>query len=696
MSDNGNIKNVVKELEDIKYALNQSSIVAITNQRGTILHVNQKLCHISKYRKEELIGQDHRILNSNYHSRAFFKNMWKTIGTGHTWRGEIRNQTKDGNYYWVDTTIVPFLNEKGKPYQYISIRNDITARKKMEEELKENKEMYQLITENSSDLLATINHEGIIQYTSLSHKKILDYNKDEMISQPILNYIHPEDKGLFQHSFESLTKMDGPLNIEYRLQKKNGTYRDVETKMTIVEFNNDEIIVLAMRDITKRKKSENMVRHLAFHDTLTDLPNRRYFMKHLRDEVIRSKSESKMFAVMFLDLDHFKQVNDSWGHETGDIILHKTAERLQSSVRKNDVIARLGGDEFTALLKDITSRDEVLEIIKRIRENFESPLEVTQRPITVSFSIGVAMYPGDGLDADLLLTRADTALYAVKESGRSGYDFFHKAMEEQSLERALLENELKKAMELEQFELDYQPKIDLANKTLIGVEALIRWRHPELGRIPPNKFIPLAEDTGLIIPIGYWVLKKACEQNKQWQDMGYDPINISVNISVKQLYDPNLLSDIKSILEETKLNGKWLTLEVTESVFTDVDDVKKILQNIRELGVDIAIDDFGTGYSSFTYIKDLPVDTLKIDASFIRDVHESEQSQAIVSAVLSLASTLGIKVVAEGVEIEEQLRYLDKDGCNFAQGFFFSKPIPSDQFESYLKEADVEEGRSHI
>ncbi|WP_245671343.1 sensor domain-containing protein [Pseudobacillus wudalianchiensis] len=680
---------VLKELTDVKYALDQSAIVAITDQQGKILYVNEQFSKISKYSEEELLGQDHRILNSDYHPSSFFKEMWATIGTGRIWRGEVRNRAKDGSFYWVDTTIVPFLNENGKPYQYVSIRNDISSRKQIEEELRGSEEKYRLITEHSSDLVAVIDKQGGFRYVSPSHASLLGYDLDVLASGQLCQFVHEGDSKKVLAKLDKLAaKKKISAQLEFRIRTIRNEYKYMETKISPI-FKNGEIesFVLAMRDVTERKESEQMVYHLAYHDTLTDLPNRRLFMQQLRKEIERAKKTSSQFAVMFLDLDRFKFVNDSWGHETGDFILTEAARLIKKSVRTTDLIARLGGDEFTILLRDVQNAEELERLAKRIQSNFQKPLKVAEQQYTLSCSVGIARFPEHGEQPDELLNKADSALYFVKERGRNGYALFKTEMEEKSLERILLENEMRKAIELEQFHIDYQPKMDITNNEVIGMEALVRWHHPELGRIPPNKFIPLAEETGLILPLGEWVLRHGCKQNKEWQRKGYKPLRISINMSVRQLAHPNIVEKIQEILTETELDPELLELEVTESVFADFDHAADTLQQLRDSGIHISIDDFGTGYSSFSYIKYLPVDTLKIDASFIRDIHHNEESQAIVQAVLTLARTLGMNVIAEGVESKEQLAILHEDGCNQGQGFLFSKPLSGQDFETYLIEA---------
>ncbi|WHT47349.1 EAL domain-containing protein [Sporosarcina thermotolerans] len=442
-----------------------------------------------------------------------------------------------------------------------------------------------------------------------------------------------------------------------------------------------------MRDISERKDAEKAIYQLAFHDSLTSLPNRRSFMNKLLNEVMHRKSPVSKLSVLFIDIDNFKQINDQWGHDVGDLTLQETAKRIRSIIRPKDVAARFGGDEFVVMIRDVQDEKEVIEIVENILGQIQKPINKFGHAFSIACSIGVAHYPDHGDSPEDLVKNADTALYYVKERGKNDFMIFNKQLEHQSLERRILESALRQAIKEEQFYLEYQPKMDMSTNEIIGMEALVRWEHPDLGIIPPLKFIPLAEETGLIIPLGEWILKESCFQAFAWQNNDFPPLRLSVNISVRQLEDPNFIDKVKSIVRETGIDAKNLEFEITESVLANVNSIAPILKEIQKIGISISVDDFGTGYSSLSYIKDLPIDTLKIDQSFIKDIHENRESKEIAKAIINLANSIGLNVIAEGVELKEHVDELKKNGSIHGQGYYYSRPLKVSAFEEFLKTA---------
>lgn len=551
--------SIDKKLKDILFALNQSAIVAITDRTGKITFVNEKFIEISQYTSEELIGKTHRIINSAHHPKKYFKDLWKTIGNGKVWRGEIKNRKKDGSMYWVDTTVVPFLNEKGIPYQYVSIRYEITD----------------------------------------------------------------------------------------------------------------------------RKKAEKMIRHLAFNDQLTDMPNRLYFRRKLDELVSAAKENNREICLAKLNIDRLRYINDSLGYEMGDYVLSVVAGRLKEFLPKDSIVARLGGDEFAFIFENCEEVPKVERIINEVQEFIQRPIEIEGQQYALSSSVGVAYYPMHAKEASELSTKAEQALLEMRERGGGGYHVYEPGTFKKSIERMFLENELRKSIKLGYFHLDYQPKFEIATEKITGVEALVRWDHPDLGRIPPNQFIDIAEETRMIIVLGEWILREACRQARTWQKAGYY-YSMAVNVSAVQLEDEGFLKRLIQILKEEGNQPDLLELELTESFFATQGEMKEVISAIRRLGVKIAIDDFGTGYSSFSYIKELPVDTLKIDRAFIKDLGDKEGSSAIVEAILKVASTVGLHVVAEGIETKSQLEILRDLGCQQGQGYYYSRPTNPSECEGFM------------
>jgi diguanylate cyclase (GGDEF)-like protein/PAS domain S-box-containing protein len=438
-------------------------------------------------------------------------------------------------------------------------------------------------------------------------------------------------------------------------------------------------------DITARKLTEQRVHHVAQHDVLTGLPNRSLLQDRLGQAVAWSSRNGRPVWVMLLDLDRFKYVNDSMGHKAGDVLLMTVAARLRAALRDTDTVARLSGDEFVAILAE-DNEPLTPAIVQRVMDAVARPILLGSREFLVTCSVGVAIFPSDGTPADSLIEHADIAMYRAKKLGRNNFQFYTPAMNEESLERVRIESGLRSALERNEFVLHYQPQVDLESGRIVGMEALIRWQHPELGMVPPSRFVCVAEDTGLIVPIGTWVMRSACAQNKAWQDAGLGRMRVAVNLSARQFGAADLLPGIEAALRDTGLDADCLELELTESLFMgDVTPAVELLHRMKALGVKLSIDDFGTGYSSFSYLSRFPIDVLKIDRSFVADITHDANDAAIVDSIIALAHNLRLSVIAEGVETAEQLDYLRRQGCDEMQGYYFSRPLPADAFELLLR-----------
>ena len=445
--------------------------------------------------------------------------------------------------------------------------------------------------------------------------------------------------------------------------------------------------VAIFHDITEIKQNEEKIHYHAYHDALTELPNRQLFNDRLALALTHAKRNKNSLAVLFLDLDRFKTINDTLGHLIGDRLLQEVATRLTGCVRADDTVARLGGDEFTVLLPDFHHPERAILVAQKIAASFELPFRIDDHELFSSTSIGISISPMDGESAETLMKNADTALYRAKESGRNQYQLYTPAMNERALERLDMENDLRRALERQEFLLHYHPRIDLATGRMRSAEALIRWQHPTRGLVSPGEFIPLAEETGMIVPIGRWVLETACAQNVRWIAQGLPPIRVAVNLSARQFQQENLVQMISDTLTTTGLDAQYLELEITESVAMQHGEKSLVmLRELHALDINLSIDDFGTGYSSLGYLKRFPVDALKIDQSFVRDIPHDADDEAIAIAIIALAHTLNLLVIAEGVEQESQLRFLRQHGCDEIQGFLFGRPLPAETFVSVLRQ----------
>lgn len=443
-------------------------------------------------------------------------------------------------------------------------------------------------------------------------------------------------------------------------------------------------------NIERRTKAEARIRHLAHHDALTNLPNRTLLEERLANALAEAGRKGNMLALLHLDLDRFKRVNDVVGHALGDHMLQAVVERLTAIAPDADMVARVGGDEFTILLPEISRAQDAVDVANRALEALRQPLTVDHREFHTTASMGISFYPNDADETDTLLRNADIAMYRAKEQGRDNYQLYAPAMHAQIAERMTLENELRRALEHGELVVYYQPQVEIANGRIVGVEALVRWQHPQRGLMLPGDFIPLAEESGLIVPLGTWVLRTACAQAKAWQEAGLPPIRVGVNLSARQFQQGNPSEVVELALQETGLDAHCLQLEITETVaMQDIDFTIATLSNLKKMGVQVAIDDFGTGHSSLNYVKRLPIDEVKIDRSFVRDLTTDSNDAAIVGSVVAMTHKLHLKALAEGVETEEQLAFLKKRGCDLVQGFLFARPMPAEAVEKMIAQGTV-------
>jgi diguanylate cyclase (GGDEF)-like protein/PAS domain S-box-containing protein len=549
------------------------------------------------------------------------------------------------------------------------------------------------LVQNSSDVVTVILADSSIKYQSPSVERVMGYQPEELVGTRLIeSMVHTEDVPRIVSLLAEFggERRRGPELVEFRWRHQDGRWLHVESLWSDLSLDPTVGgIVLNTRDISERKLFEQQLAHQAFHDSITGLANRALFRDRVEHALSRQQRDDRNVAVLFMDIDDFKTINDSLGHAAGDRVLEVMADRISDSIRTADTAARLGGDEFAVLLED-ADYNRAVEVAERIMAAQESPVHLDGKELTVRVSIGIAIGSDDrrgGEGADELLRNADMAMYTAKNQGKSRYQLFEPTMHDRAIHRLELKADLQRAVENQEFTLHYQPIMLLEGGIISGFEALIRWNHPRRGLVPPLEFIPLAEETGLILPIGRWVLREACRRGvwlgEQWPSD--PPLSIAVNLSARQLQAPGLVEEVREALEASGLDPSSLVLEITETVMMQDMDLSILkLQQLKDLGVRLAVDDFGTGYSSLNYLRQFPVDILKVDRSFVSEVTGRGEEAALTDAIISLASTLGLSAVAEGIELEEQYERLLAMKCDLGQGFFFARPMPEDELVSFL------------
>ncbi|HTD06315.1 EAL domain-containing protein [Undibacterium sp.] len=514
----------------------------------------------------------------------------------------------------------------------------------------------------------------------------LDAELDSASFDSLIRRIPEDERPQLIHSFMSLRTEGTGYEMEHRVTRPDGGERIVCQQAEALQESGRTVLLRGtLQDITERKANEARIEYLANHDALTDLPNRNLLNDRIGQAIAQVRRTDQCLAVLVLDLDRFKLINDSYGHPVGDALLKAVAVRLKAAVREGDTVARLGGDEFVIILTGLADTETAKGVVQKVLTMFVSPFVLNSHELHVTTSIGVSVFPEDGTSGDMLLKTADAALYSAKDKGRNGYQFYTRKMGVQVEERAELENALHQALALQEFELHYQPKVDLRSGKVYGMEALLRWRRPEIGMMPPDRFIPLAEETGLIIQIGEWVLRTACAQLKEWHETGHPDLTMAVNVSARQFRLQDVPDLVCNVLADTGLSAEYLELELTESLLMQNREVVvKALERLKKIGITLSLDDFGTGYSSLSYLKQFPIDVVKIDQSFIRDVTNSVDGASLTRSIIAMAESLHMTTVAEGVETEGQLGFLNNNHCDAMQGYYFSRPLPKHEMTALL------------
>ncbi|MBA3024008.1 MAG: EAL domain-containing protein [Gammaproteobacteria bacterium] len=806
-----NSQHIPAILQKMQEVLDLHALVSITDANDRIVHVNDNLCAISGYAREELVGQHHRILLADVQPAAFFEAVYRSLYAGEVWQGDICNRTKRGDRFWVRTTIVPVPDAQGNFEYFICIRTDITESMRQQRMLEEAQRLGRL-GYWELDLL-----NGKLTWSDEIYRIFeIDAARFGASYEAFLNLIHPEDRALVADSYERSVLERSDYAIEHRLLFPDGrikwvsehghtdydaegkpltsmgTVQDIserkeaeeQLRISAIAFETQEAIIVtdtqpriisvnrsferltgysaaeaigknpnilqsgkhdkafyramwsellekdawsgemwdkrrdgtlypkwvtmsAVRsvggevthyvaifmDISERKRAEEEIHRLAFFDTLTGLPNRRLLTDRLQQALAGSQRSGGYGALMFMDMDNFKVLNDTRGHDMGDLLLVQVAQRLQKCVRESDTVARLGGDEFVVILHELgdapmqaASQAEILA--EKIVEELGLPYQLKGLEHHASVSLGVCLYHGHDASLEELLKRADTAMYQAKQSGRNMVRFFERAMQVAVEARAMLEGRLRHALARDELELYFQSQVGEGGR-IVGAEVLLRWFNAEQGFISPAEFIPIAEDSGLILPIGAWVLESACAQLQQWaQQPALRHLSLSVNVSARQFRQPGFVTLMAQTLRRFGIQPEMLKLELTESlVLADVDDTIAKMGALRALGVRFSMDDFGTGYSSLSYLKRLPLDQLKIDQSFVRELESDSSDEVIVRTIIDMARNFGLNVIAEGVETEAQRDILHRNGCHDYQGYLFSKPLPLQAFQALLQDS---------
>lgn len=666
--------------------------MALVSPRGLFLHVNEAFCELTGRNAEDLDGTPFQALTHPDDSRLDFDELRRMLsGEIESYQIEKRYFHAQGHQMWVLLSVSLVRGPDGQPLYFVCHVEDVTARKPIELALEKERDLSAAVMDTAAALVIVLDRLGRVVRFNRAAEMTTGYLRGEVRGKRTWEvFVDPADVRGARWVFDRLLAGEYPTEHEMHWITKDGDRRLIAWTNTVLLDSKQEVehVVSTGIDITERRVAEDQLAHQALHDPLTGLPNRDLFLDRLDHALSRLRRHPAGVAVLFVDLDNFKVVNDSLGHSAGDELLRAISERLQAAMRPSDTVARFGGDEFTILCEEIRGEHDAIAIAERIAETLKTPLHLTGREVFLTTSVGIALSKQAGTDAESLIRDADAAMYRAKEKGRARFEIFDEGMRERLVERMETENALRRAVERKELRVFYQPEISLDTGCVTGVEALLRWEHPERGLLEPASFIPMAEETGLIVPIGEWVLREACRQGERWRRLAPngDRLQIAVNLSPRQLAQPDLADVVRDVLDETLTDPDTLCLEITESaVMEDPEFALATLRMLKDIGVRIAIDDFGKGFSSLSHLKQLlPVSELKIDRSFVGGLVVDKCDSAIVAAVMVMATSLGLVAVAEGVETAEQLDELRALGFDMTQGYYFARPQPPEQLQDLI------------
>ncbi len=667
---------------------NSAALIYLKDTKGKYLLVNQQYEIVFKVNNQAIKGKTDYDLLPKKIAEQLVENDKKVLEAAKALQFEEEIPHDDGLHTYISVKF-PLFDQDRKPYRICAISTDITERQRSEEKMRH----LSSALEQTADTVIITDKSGIIEYVNQGFERVTGYRKVDVLGRkPNILKSGKQGKAFYKTLWDTI--LQGKIFSEVFInRKKDGNIFYEEKTITPLKDSKGNVthFTATGKDISERMETHKRIQHMAHHDALTGLPNRTLLEDRLKQALGRMRWHKRYVAVLFMDMDRFKIINDTLGHDVGDQLLQTMSKRLLNCVREGDTVARLGGDEFSIILNDIASENDIVPIAQSILNAMAQPFIYKQRELFISSSIGISLFPLDGEDTQTLLKKADIAMYQAKAQGGNNYKFYSKEDDNKAIERLTLETNLRHALERSEFLLHYQPQLDLHSGKITGVEALLRWQHPELKMVAPLHFIPLLEEIGLIIPVGEWVLHHACQQGKIWQDNNLPLQHLAVNLSICQFQQQDFVKRIEQILSETGFQPQYLVLEITEGVLAkNITAAAKTLHELHEMGIQLSIDDFGTGYSSMNYLKRLPLNMIKIDKTFVSDITENQNDASICSGIITLGHALNLNVIAEGVETLEQLYILKAENCDEIQGYLCSYPLPAEQIVEFIRKENCQ------